>query len=445
MISHLPGSPSRIDPRRDWRVDSRLKWHLEQGTLPRSLLICGPAGTGKTFGLLSVLHCLARDYPRLRILFVRQTRASLTESVLVTFEEEILPADGMESIAEGVRRENRTRYQYPSGTNIVLGGMDRPTKVLSTVWDIVYFNEAIESTQEGWESIASRMGRPGRDPRFGFLIGDTNPGNPSHWLLSHCAAGRTAYWDTTHKANPALHDGRDWTAAGVRYRTGLEATLTGTRRARLLEGLWAVGEGLWFDGFDLDKHVTETAEFDPAKPVCLAVDPGVFTGAVAFQSEGSLTKAEDTRRVNVFADFLTEDLGALANARALRALLDAHCGGRLDHGYADPAGGARNATGKVVLDTYREQKLRLARWPVAPVADGLDLIETLLARGRLSIHPRCERLIRAFQGYQRARRQGQWMDYPEDPQHPHEDVMDALRGGLYARLPARKRLQVWST
>jgi hypothetical protein len=22
------------------------------------------------------------------------------------------------------------------------------------------------------------------------------------------------------------------------------------------------------------------------------------------------------------------------------------------------------------------------------------------------------------------------MDYPEDPQHPHEDMIDALRGGL---------------
>jgi hypothetical protein len=43
-------------------------------------------------------------------------------------------------------------------------------------------------------------------------------------------------------------------------------------------------------------------------------------------------------------------------------------------------------------------------------------------------------LIRAFQAYRRASVKGQWRDWPEDPQHPHEDLMDALRGGLHARL-----------
>ncbi len=36
----------------------------------------------------------------------------------------------------------------------------------------------------------------------------------------------------------------------------------------------------------------------------------------------------------------------------------------------------------------------------------------------------------------RAKRGGQWADFPEDPQHPHEDVMDALRGVLFARFGA---------
>ena len=53
----------------------------------------------------------------------------------------------------------------------------------------------------------------------------------------------------------------------------------------------------------------------------------------------------------------------------------------------------------------------------------------------LTIHPRCRRLITAFQCYARARRSGQWMDYAEDPQHPHEDLIDPLAGGLKVEFP----------
>src|SRR5262249_26655212 len=78
-------------------------------------------------------------------------------------------------------------------------------------------------------------------------------------------------------------------------------------------------------------------------------------------------------------------------------------------------------------------------WPARPVEAGLGLVESFLSPGdgnpRLLIHPRCTHLIEAFRCYRRARRRGQLMDCPEDPQHPYEDVMDALRGGLVARFP----------
>ncbi|HEY2154506.1 MAG TPA: hypothetical protein VGH33_02680, partial [Isosphaeraceae bacterium] len=49
---------------------------------------------------------------------------------------------------------------------------------------------------------------------------------------------------------------------------------------------------------------------------------------------------------------------------------------------------------------------------------------------RLLIHPRCQPTILALQSYRRAKRGGQWQDYPEDPQHPHEELVDSIRGGL---------------
>ena len=74
-----------------------------------------------------------------------------------------------------------------------------------------------------------------------------------------------------------------------------------------------------------------------------------------------------------------------------------------------------------------------------PKADGLQLVEALLrsADGTISlrIHPRCKALIAALLSYTRAKRAGQWMDYPEDPLHPHEDVIDPLCGGLKLEFP----------
>jgi hypothetical protein len=192
-------------------------------------------------------------------------------------------------------------------------------------------------------------------------------------------------------------------------------------------------DGLWFKDFDVARHVSETAEFDPRLPVHLAVDSGVFTGAVLYQLRpvpGGL------HRVTVFADYLTEGVTAEANARAILRLADERCCGRLDRKYTDPAGGARNPVGPTVMAEYARAGLPLREWPVSGVADSLAVVESSLCAAdgsqRLWVHPRCRHLVDAFRGYRRAKRAGQWMDWPEDPQHPHEDLIDALRGGVLA-------------
>jgi hypothetical protein len=196
-------------------------------------------------------------------------------------------------------------------------------------------------------------------------------------------------------------------------------------------------DGLWFPGFHTTRHVTVSAEFDPSLPVHLAIDSGVFTGAVFFQVGRSAGTSEEVR---IFADYLAEGRPAEANARAILEVARTRCQGRLDLISTDPAGGARNPVGPTVIGEYERVGLRpLRRWPVGSVADGLALVESFVqpadGAARLIIHPRCRDTIQAFEGYRRARRAGQWQDYPEDPQHPHEDLIDALRGGLRVLFP----------
>jgi hypothetical protein len=199
-------------------------------------------------------------------------------------------------------------------------------------------------------------------------------------------------------------------------------------------------DGLWFPGFDPAVHVSVKAEYDPALPVYLAVDSGVFTGAVFFQVARGASRSDSADEVRIFADYLAENLPAETNARAILEVARTHCNGRIDIISTDPAGGARNPVGPTVIAEYERAGLRpLRRWPGGSVADGLALVESFVqpadGRPRLAIHPRCQAMIRAMEGYRRARRAGQWQDYPEDPQHPHEDLMDALRGGLRVCFP----------
>jgi hypothetical protein len=198
-------------------------------------------------------------------------------------------------------------------------------------------------------------------------------------------------------------------------------------------------DGLWFPAFRESAHVSDRAEFDPNLRVCLSVDSGVFTGAAFFQ----LHPGQDPV-VHVFADYLAENVTAEANARELIAMAITLCNGRAETVSTDSAGGARNPVGPSVIAEYERAGLvgqygEILRWPIGSPADSLALVDALLSPAsgppRLIIHPRCKRLIQALQNYRRAKRGGSFQDYPEDPQHPHEDLVDALRGGLRVALP----------
>lgn len=120
--------------------------------------------------------------------------------------------------------------------------------------------------------------------------------------------------------------------------------------------------------------------------------------------------------------------------------------GRLSRSVTDPAGKASTGVGPTVLGEYQRAGFTPEFWPSYPgsVVDGLGLIESFVAvePPQLLVHPRCTRLIEAFANYKRAKKSGQFVDRPEDPQHPHEDVMDALRGGLLDKFPDGRRPDV---
>lgn len=218
------------------------------------VLLSGPAGTGKSRACLEKVHACCLRWPGMRALVVRKTRESLSESALVTYEDKVLPEGS--PIKLGPQRRMRQTYRYPNGSEIVIGGLDKPSKVMSTEYDLIYVQEAIELWENDWESVTTRL-RNGVMP-FQQIIADTNPDAPTHWLKQRCDAGKTALLESRHEDNPVIWDhARDRpTAVGAAYLAKLDA-LTGARFLRLRKGTWAASEGMVYDGWDAKVHVID--------------------------------------------------------------------------------------------------------------------------------------------------------------------------------------------
>lgn len=233
------------------------------------VVVSGPAGTGKSRANLEKLHIIAENCPRARCLIVRRTRASVTESALVTFEEKVVPAN--HPCLAGASRPMRQAYRYPNGSQIVVGGLDKPGKIMSTEWDAICVQEAIELSEEAWEALTTRL-RNGVLP-YQQLLADTNPDKPTHWLKKRCDAGRCLMLESRHEDNPWLWDGRNWTPEGQTYLAKLDA-LTGPRKQRLRFGRWVQSEGVVYEGWDAAVHVIDRFSIPPNWPRFLAVDFG---------------------------------------------------------------------------------------------------------------------------------------------------------------------------
>lgn len=216
------------------------------------ILVEGPAGTGKTRNELERINALCWKYPKSRHLICRKTRASMSESVLVTWERDV-HADTMHLFGM-VRRANREAYTYPNGSIVVVGGLDKPERTYSAEYDTIHVFESIETTEDEVQQLLRAL-RSGRMP-YQQLVCDTNPGSERHWLNMRANSGWFKRIVTRLTDNPRFYADGDWTHDGKQFLSSLEA-LTGHRRLRLFEGKWCSTEGLVYSEFDSAVHVID--------------------------------------------------------------------------------------------------------------------------------------------------------------------------------------------
>jgi PBSX family phage terminase large subunit len=242
------------------------------------VLLAGPAGTGKSRACLEKIYWATDKYRGMRALIVRQIRASLSTTGLVTWEKQVLlPSDKL-WVGE-CSREHRLEYTFPNGSVVTCGGLDKPDKIMSSEYDLIYVQEATELKEEGWEALSTRL-RNGVMP-YQQLLADCNPSAPTHWLKRRCDVGRTKMMDSRHEDNPRLWGKNDWTPFGKEYIAKLD-NLTGARKLRLRFGRWAQAEGVVYDNWDVNVHMVDPFPIPREWPRYLAVDFG-YTNPMVVQ------------------------------------------------------------------------------------------------------------------------------------------------------------------
>lgn len=383
---------SFFDALPEWRPYCPQGSHIEVIRARESEVIAeGPAGTGKSRAKLEKIHLCCEKYPGCRVLIARQTRQSLTDTTLVTFEEWVLPTGHAAKTPSG--RENRHSYKYLNGSEIVLMGFDDPQKLMSSEFDLIYVPECKEIEESSWEKASTRL-RNGRMP-YQQMLGDTNPDHPDHWIQERSKRGSVRLITTTHKDNPRLWDAlrEDWTPEGKRYIEVL-SNLTGHERDRLYLGLWVAAEGARFPQLHTDIHNFRARDvwpngIYPGAKILIGMDYGLRAPYCALwtliDSDGDFwTYREDYQS------------GLTSDKQAQRVLNMTAQNERIHSIFADPAcwanfPGHQGPTNKCTADYYLEEFRKDARFGGLQKGfnkerrHALDTLDKLLNEGRWHI------------------------------------------------------------
>ena len=377
-------------------------WRLFNSTR-REVILSGPSETGKTVAACLKAHYLCDTYPGANGAIVRKTAKSLHGSVLQTFNRitkglPIIPFGG----------EHIEKYIYPNGSVIWTGGLDNPDKVLSSERDFIYVNQAEELILNDWEMLTTRTtGRSAVIP-FPQTYGDCNPGGSHNYIIQRAKEGKLKLLTSVHKDNPTLYtvDG-EITEQGKRTIETLQG-LTGVRRKRLFEGIWATAEGVVYDTFDYSTHV-KTRDDRDFQYWGLAIDEGYTNPAVILligvDGDGRLHIEREFYQTGVLQERVVAQSREWVNERRATAIV-------VDESAAGLIADLRNAG--LSAEGHKGR-----------VLDGIAIVQGLLTvqddgLPRLTVDPSCVNTVNELESYV-------WKPGKDEPVKENDHALDALR------------------
>lgn len=284
------------------------RWLHGAERCPREVMLDGVVDSGKTFAWAHWIHTAVLMFPGAKILVLRETRVSLNEAFLATWEEGILGA-GHPSM-RGAKREHRTAYAFPAAqcihevghcprcadeldsyqpmewwlalrlrgagmswpcqrcgtmlevsrpegdkpvkraSRVVTGGIDNKRRLYSTEWNVIYANEMTELALDSWEQLHRGLRRPGMP--FWVLGGDCNPQEDTHWAITRTEPPEEGRSPRMQRLQAFFWDNPKITQEYVDRQ--FEHT-TGVTRERMALGRWVRAEGAVWGDFRRQIHM----------------------------------------------------------------------------------------------------------------------------------------------------------------------------------------------
>lgn len=310
---------------------------------------------------------------------------------------------------------------------LVVGGgkSDSAAAIQGGTWDFWYANELPQHHYSFYNMALSRL-----TPANARAFADSNPESSNHWLYKEKIKPYIdgdeevrevfEYWHFTMRDNANLSD------VFIRNQ---EKLYTGAFKARKIEGLWIVADGLVYDTFSSEKHMLAHSEVI-LKIQCgeiveffLGIDWGwnhpTAVILFGFSKSGMYYQIDELYGQKIEADSVIRWIEQKQNEYQ-RFFSFANC----DNARPEQNDKLRKGTGLVV---YEEKP---------KVEDSIALVRSVINYDKLIVSARCVHTLQEYQTYRYpSEEEGLKSSIQLDtPIKINDDCMDASRYGLYKHL-----------
>jgi PBSX family phage terminase large subunit len=353
----------------------------------RTTIWSGAVRSGKTIAsLVAFLIQVAQAPPSGLVLICGRTLQTIERNILEPMQDPAL----FGPVADMVHHTRGAPTATVLGRTVhLIGASDARAegRLRGLTACLALLDEATLVPEGFFNQLLARLSVPGAK----CLI-TTNPDGPGHWLRKNfiLRSGELgiANFHFTLDDNPALDPA---------YVAAIRAEYVGLFFRRFVLGEWCMAEGAIYDMWDPDRHVV-----DALPPIWRWVALGVDYGTSNAFSALLLGVAGD--KVYLASEWRYD-------SRAVRrSLTDEEYSSKLRRWLAsyEPPGSTKPGVlpEMVAVDpsaaSFMQQLFRDGMSPVAAdngVSDGIRLVSTMLASGRLLVHRSCQGLINEFPSY----------------------------------------------
>ncbi len=404
---------------------------------PLLTLLDGAVRSGKTLNIIQkipqIFDAIGND--NLKV-FSGYSKNTVRNNVLIElkpFIENYLGGNVKYNIASGELDIFLWGKNYPC---LVVGGgdSDSVSAIQGGTWDFWYANELPQHHYNFYNMALSRL-----TPANARAFADSNPESANHWLyqekIKPYLEGNPDVRDVFEYWHFTMKDNENLSQTFVRNQ---EKLYKGAFKARKIDGLWIVAEGLVYDTFSREKHVLSTTQIiekiqhSEIIEYFLGIDWGwnhpTACLLLGFDRSGTYYVIDELYSSKIEADtviFWIEE----KQREYGRFFSFANC----DNARPEQNDKLRKCTGLVI---YEEKP---------KVEDSISLVRGLINYDKLIISVNCTHTLNEFDTYR----------YPSDSEHQknitssenvdlplkiNDDCMDALRYGIYKHLTTFRKL-----